>query len=167
MAALNGGIDAIRTTSNSTVQLCSCQTAIESFGPNQTEFWRCSTWNFFGHFSSAFNRHCPTEYTVTFMMTDAVPAVSSSDDQCCVKVAVRVRPLTAKEQLQNCNDCVSYVPGRPEVVLDSTRGYTFDWVFSPSSTQVILKRFYPPFFCMQPSRLKYMKNRFYRRLENS
>jgi hypothetical protein len=77
-----------------------------------------------------------------------------SDDQCSVKVAVRVRPLTAKEQLQNCNDCVSYVPGRPEVVLDSTRGqhrHKYGFSFSSMATNIINGR----------ERLKFMINPFF------
>lgn len=56
-------------------------------------------------------------------------------DSSSVKAALRVRPLTAKEQLQNCSDCVSYVPGEPQVVLGSARSYTFDYVYPPEAAQ--------------------------------
>ena len=57
-------------------------------------------------------------------------------DEASVKVALRVRPLTAKEQMQNCNECIGFVPGQPQVVLDTTRGYTFDYVFDTESHQL-------------------------------
>jgi hypothetical protein len=66
-----------------------------------------------------------------------------------VKVAVRVRPLTPKEHLQNTNECISYLPstttshshgspsqgGGETLLLDSTRSFTFDYIFQPSSSQ--------------------------------
>lgn len=52
-----------------------------------------------------------------------------------VKVALRVRPLTAKEQMSGCAECIGYVPNSPEVVLDSTRAFTYDFVFDPISRQ--------------------------------
>ena len=56
-------------------------------------------------------------------------------DDASVKVALRVRPLTSKEQMQNCTECIGYVPGVPQVVLGSARGYTYDHVFQPDSRQ--------------------------------
>ena len=52
-----------------------------------------------------------------------------------VKVALRVRPLAAKEQMSGCAECIGYVPNSPEVVLDSTRAFTYDFVFGPDSQQ--------------------------------
>lgn len=37
------------------------------------------------------------------------------EDDCCVKVAVHIRPLIGDEKLQACKDCVSVVPGKPQV----------------------------------------------------
>jgi hypothetical protein len=56
-------------------------------------------------------------------------------DEASVKVALRVRPLNAKEQLQNCSECIGFVPGEPQVVLGSARGYTFDYVYPPNAAQ--------------------------------
>lgn len=36
-------------------------------------------------------------------------------EDCCVKVAVHVRPLIGEEKVQGCKDCVSVVPGKPQV----------------------------------------------------
>lgn len=38
-------------------------------------------------------------------------------EDCCVKVAVHVRPLIADEKLQGCKDCVTVVSGKPQVHL--------------------------------------------------
>ncbi|KAJ9559868.1 hypothetical protein OSB04_005028, partial [Centaurea solstitialis] len=58
-------------------------------------------------------------------------------EDCCVKVAVHIRPLIGDEKLQACKDCVTVVPGKPQVQL-GTHSFTFDHVYgstgSPSST---------------------------------
>lgn len=36
-------------------------------------------------------------------------------EDCCVKVAVHIRPLVGDEKLQACKDCVTVVPGKPQV----------------------------------------------------
>lgn len=38
-------------------------------------------------------------------------------EDCCVKVAVHVRPLIGEEKVQGCKDCVSVVAGKPQVHL--------------------------------------------------
>ncbi|KAJ7958190.1 Kinesin-like protein [Quillaja saponaria] len=57
-------------------------------------------------------------------------------ENCCVKVAVHVRPLIADEKLQGCKDCVTVVPGKHQVQI-GTHSFTFDHVYgstgSPSS----------------------------------
>jgi hypothetical protein len=37
-------------------------------------------------------------------------------ENCCVKVAVHIRPLIPDEKLQGCKDCVSVPPGQPQVL---------------------------------------------------
>ncbi|XP_020103102.1 kinesin-like protein KIN-4A isoform X2 [Ananas comosus] len=58
-------------------------------------------------------------------------------EDCCVKVAVHIRPLIGDEKLQGCEDCVTVVPGKPQVQI-GTHSFTFDHVYgstgSPSST---------------------------------
>ncbi|KAI3630768.1 hypothetical protein MIR68_012203 [Amoeboaphelidium protococcarum] len=57
-------------------------------------------------------------------------------DEASVKVAVRVRPLSGKEQAAKCNDCVTVMGGSPpQIILDSTRAYSYDYCFSTTSTQ--------------------------------
>lgn len=36
-------------------------------------------------------------------------------EDCCVKVAVHIRPLIGDEKLQGCKDCVTVVSGKPQV----------------------------------------------------
>ncbi|KAB2030222.1 hypothetical protein ERO13_D05G208100v2 [Gossypium hirsutum] len=63
-------------------------------------------------------------------------AAAASED-CCVKVAVHVRPLIGDEKLQGCKDCVTVTPGKPQVQI-GTHSFTFDHVYgstgSPSSS---------------------------------
>ncbi|KHN45180.1 Chromosome-associated kinesin KIF4 [Glycine soja] len=58
-------------------------------------------------------------------------------EDCCVKVAVHVRPLIADEKLQGCKDCVTIVSGKPQVQIGA-HSFTFDHVYgstgSPSSS---------------------------------
>ncbi|XP_012571648.1 kinesin-like protein KIN-4A [Cicer arietinum] len=57
-------------------------------------------------------------------------------ENCCVKVAVHVRPLITDEKLQGCKDCVTVVAGKPQVQIGA-HSFTFDHVYgstgSPSS----------------------------------
>ncbi|KAI9106916.1 hypothetical protein K1719_022444 [Acacia pycnantha] len=49
-------------------------------------------------------------------------------EDCCVKVAVHVRPLISDEKLQGCKDCVTVVPGKPQVQIGA-HSFTFDHVY--------------------------------------
>ncbi|KAH7688790.1 Plus-end-directed kinesin ATPase protein [Dioscorea alata] len=51
----------------------------------------------------------------------------------CVKVAVNIRPLITSELLLGCADCVSIVPGEPQVQIGS-HAFTFDHVYGSSGT---------------------------------
>ncbi|XP_012068304.1 kinesin-like protein KIN-4A isoform X2 [Jatropha curcas] len=57
-------------------------------------------------------------------------------EDCCVKVAVHVRPLIGDERAQGCKDCVTVISGKPQVQI-GTHSFTFDHVYgstgSPSS----------------------------------
>lgn len=39
----------------------------------------------------------------------------ASNQKECVKVAVNIRPLITSELLMGCTDCVTVVPGEPQV----------------------------------------------------
>ncbi|XP_047978740.1 kinesin-like protein KIN-4A isoform X1 [Salvia hispanica] len=54
-------------------------------------------------------------------------------EDCCVKVAVHVRPLIGLEKLQGCNDCVSVLPGKPQVQIGS-HSFTFDHVYGSTGS---------------------------------
>lgn len=62
--------------------------------------------------------------------------MEAAAEDCCVKVAVHIRPLIGDERLQGCKDCVTVVPGKPQVQI-GTHSFTFDHVYgntgSPSS----------------------------------
>ncbi|XP_052886139.1 kinesin-like protein KIN-4A isoform X1 [Gossypium arboreum] len=53
-------------------------------------------------------------------------------EDCCVKVAVHVRPLIVDEKLQGCNDCVTVSPGKPQVQI-GTHSFTFDHVYGSTT----------------------------------
>ncbi|CAO2640690.1 Chromosome-associated kinesin KIF4 [Lemmus lemmus] len=52
-----------------------------------------------------------------------------------VRVALRCRPLVAKEISEGCQMCLSFVPGEPQVVVGKDKSFTYDFVFDPSTEQ--------------------------------
>ncbi|KAK6160661.1 hypothetical protein DH2020_004042 [Rehmannia glutinosa] len=58
---------------------------------------------------------------------------NSSGEDCCVKVAVHIRPLLGDEKLQGCKDCVTLVPGKPQVQI-GTHSFTFDHVYGSTGS---------------------------------
>ncbi|KAJ6808003.1 kinesin-like protein KIN-4C [Iris pallida] len=52
----------------------------------------------------------------------------------CVKVAVNVRPLITTELLMGCTDCVTVVPGEPQVQI-GTHSFTYDHVYGSSGSR--------------------------------
>ncbi|XP_078171368.1 P-loop containing nucleoside triphosphate hydrolases superfamily protein isoform X2 [Carex rostrata] len=54
-------------------------------------------------------------------------------EDCCVKVAVHIRPLVPDEKLQGCKDCVCVPPGQPQVQI-GTHSFTFDHVYGSAGT---------------------------------
>ncbi|EEF52364.1 Kinesin heavy chain, putative [Ricinus communis] len=58
---------------------------------------------------------------------------SAAAEDCCVKVAVHVRPLIGDERAQGCQDCVTVVSGKPQVQI-GTHSFTFDHVYGSSSS---------------------------------
>ncbi|XP_039023727.1 kinesin-like protein KIN-4A isoform X1 [Hibiscus syriacus] len=62
---------------------------------------------------------------------------TGASEDCCVKVAVHVRPLIGDEKLQGCKDCVTVIQGKPQVQI-GTHSFTFDHVYgstgSPSTS---------------------------------
>lgn len=60
-------------------------------------------------------------------------AAAAATEDCCVKVAVHIRPLIGDERLQGCKDCVTVVPGKPQVQL-GTHSFTFDHVYGSTGS---------------------------------
>ncbi|XP_019437932.1 PREDICTED: kinesin-like protein KIN-4A isoform X2 [Lupinus angustifolius] len=54
-------------------------------------------------------------------------------EDCCVKVAVHVRPLISDEKLLGCKDCVTVVPAKPQVRIGS-HSFTFDHVYGSTGS---------------------------------
>ncbi|KAG2174943.1 hypothetical protein INT43_006005 [Umbelopsis isabellina] len=52
-----------------------------------------------------------------------------------VRVALRVRPLTEKEQLTNCSECIAYIPDEPQILIGTDKSFTFDHVFPGPQNQ--------------------------------
>ncbi|KAI8031310.1 Kinesin-like protein KIN-4A [Camellia lanceoleosa] len=57
--------------------------------------------------------------------------METSSEDCCVKVAVHIRPLIGDERFQACKECVTVVPGKPQVQI-GTHSFTFDYVYGGS-----------------------------------
>ncbi|XP_031377202.1 kinesin-like protein KIN-4C isoform X3 [Punica granatum] len=59
------------------------------------------------------------------------------DSSQCVRVAVNIRPLITPELLNGCTDCITVIPGEPQVQIGS-HVFTYDYVYgnkgSPSSS---------------------------------
>ncbi|KAL6995205.1 Kinesin-like protein KIN-4C [Sarracenia purpurea var. burkii] len=54
--------------------------------------------------------------------------MDNPDSSQCVRVAVNIRPLVTTELLIGCTDCITVVPGEPQVQIGS-HSFTFDYVF--------------------------------------
>ena len=53
-----------------------------------------------------------------------------------VRVALRIRPLSTKERLNDCSECLMALPEEPtQVVMGQNRSFTFDHVFATSASQ--------------------------------
>ncbi|XP_042407654.1 kinesin-like protein KIN-4C isoform X1 [Zingiber officinale] len=61
------------------------------------------------------------------------PEEAKASQKECVKVAVNIRPLITTELLMGCTDCVTAVPGEPQVQI-SSHAFTFDHVYGSSGS---------------------------------
>ena len=55
-----------------------------------------------------------------------------------VRVALRIRPLVPKETGDGCKECISCVPGHPQVIIGEDKAFTYDYVFQTFSKQADL-----------------------------
>lgn len=58
-------------------------------------------------------------------LSSPVAVAMEAGEDCCVKVAVHIRPLIGDEKLQGCKDCVTVVPGKPQVPHSKKKSYFF------------------------------------------
>ncbi|KAF3793984.1 Kinesin-like protein, partial [Nymphaea thermarum] len=61
------------------------------------------------------------------------PSPAEKDALTSVSVAVNIRPLIPSEHLQGCTDCITVVPGEPQVQIGN-HAFTFDYVFGIKGT---------------------------------
>ncbi|XP_042198029.1 kinesin-like protein KIF21B [Callorhinchus milii] len=61
--------------------------------------------------------------------------MASSQEGCCVKVALRIRPQSGKEKVEGCHICTLVTPGEPQVILGKDKAFTFDFVFDTEARQ--------------------------------
>ncbi|KAK9529261.1 hypothetical protein VZT92_013368 [Zoarces viviparus] len=59
----------------------------------------------------------------------------ASQGDCCVKVALRIRPQMAKEKIEGCHVCTLVTPGEPQVLLGKDKAFTYDFVLDIDSEQ--------------------------------
>ena len=78
----------------------------------------------------------PNPLTCPSLGTPSKPAAADGEeDSTSVRVALRVRPLVAKERMEKARECVR-VDGTRSVVVGMDRRFTFDYVYGPESRQV-------------------------------
>ncbi|XP_072521494.1 kinesin-like protein KIF21B isoform X3 [Salminus brasiliensis] len=59
----------------------------------------------------------------------------AAQNDCCVKVSLRIRPQMAKEKIEGCHICTSVTPGEPQVLLGKDKAFTYDFVFDIDAHQ--------------------------------
>ena len=55
-----------------------------------------------------------------------------------VRVALRCRPLITKEVAEGCQQCLTFTPNEPQVVLGKDKAFTYDYVFDPNTKQELV-----------------------------
>ncbi|XP_053562891.1 kinesin-like protein KIF21B isoform X2 [Bombina bombina] len=58
-----------------------------------------------------------------------------SQGDCSVRVALRIRPQSSKEQAEGCHICTWVYPGEPQVLLGKDKAFTYDYVFDMDTEQ--------------------------------
>ncbi|XP_051957385.1 kinesin-like protein KIF21B [Xyrauchen texanus] len=59
----------------------------------------------------------------------------ATQNDCCVKVSLRIRPQMAKEKIEGCHICTYVAPGEPQVLLGKDKAFTYDFVFDIDAQQ--------------------------------
>ncbi|KZS05819.1 Kinesin-like protein [Daphnia magna] len=60
----------------------------------------------------------------------------ADDDSTSVRVAVRIRPQSAREVIDMCRTCTTVTPSEPQVILGADKAFTYDYVFDMDCGQV-------------------------------
>lgn len=50
-------------------------------------------------------------------------------------MGLRVRPLTQKERLSNCSECLTFIPDEPQILIGTDKSFTYDYVFDYNTGQ--------------------------------
>jgi len=58
------------------------------------------------------------------------------DEDTSVRVAVRIRPQSAREVIDMCRTCTTITPAEPQVILGADKAFTYDYVFDMDNGQV-------------------------------
>ncbi|KAI5710951.1 hypothetical protein M8J75_012795 [Diaphorina citri] len=59
-------------------------------------------------------------------------------EESSVRVAVRIRPQSAREVIDMCRVCTFVTPGEPQVTLGADKSFTFDYVFDMADVQTTI-----------------------------
>ncbi|XP_051967613.1 kinesin-like protein KIF21B [Xyrauchen texanus] len=59
----------------------------------------------------------------------------ATQNDCSVKVSLRIRPQMAKEKIEGCHICTSVTPGEPQLLLGKDKAFTYDFVFDMDAQQ--------------------------------
>uniref|UniRef100_A0A671NTT7 Kinesin-like protein KIF21B n=1 Tax=Sinocyclocheilus anshuiensis TaxID=1608454 RepID=A0A671NTT7_9TELE len=59
----------------------------------------------------------------------------ATQNDCCVKVSLRIRPQMAKEKIEGCHICTCVTPGETQVVMGKDKAFTYDFVFDLDAQQ--------------------------------
>ncbi|XP_018614124.1 kinesin-like protein KIF21B isoform X2 [Scleropages formosus] len=59
----------------------------------------------------------------------------AAQNDCCVKVSLRIRPQMSKEKIEGCHVCTLVTPGEPQVLLGKDKAFTYDFVFDMDAQQ--------------------------------
>ncbi|XP_077966230.1 kinesin-like protein KIF21A isoform X5 [Styela clava] len=64
--------------------------------------------------------------------------MAEEDDGTSVRVAVRIRPQSAKERINDCRICTFVPPGEPQLTIGKNKRFTYDYVFDLPTQQITI-----------------------------
>ncbi|KAL9926598.1 kinesin-like protein KIF21A isoform 2-T2 [Glossina fuscipes fuscipes] len=60
---------------------------------------------------------------------------NNEEEECSVRVAIRIRPQNSREIIDMCRICTSVTPSEPQINLGVDKAFTFDYVFDTDTAQ--------------------------------